>query len=665
MAHSSERGSVLAIAIPFVGLPQRKRAGPSSQCRYVEEMRVYASEYQDMITAEQRNSGPDEVTPVIAMRPALFSGASEALRRPLDELRSAFPIQTTPAAGNLTDTLLGDAPTAAFAGAFLGCLTTEFFSASGMVPAIASALATALLCGLLLVTRTTSLFVGAFFPALYGGTFAGMTPMAWLGDSASGYSAGALSVALSIVCGLVFFVVADLDSRSAAPIGKGIGGRLGAIAVVASFLFVELIRLLGADASRFHTIAAGAFDVQPWSAIHGFLACLLGIYGTLFVLRQQHDGSAPVRTFVASAAALFGLVVLQFGNPDDARAMDAFYAGCFLGTSTRDRLEGWFQPVSAALVLMALLLPVRALLPGFGGGLGLAAFIAVMLIVALSRATAGMTGDRLTGNRSFITVVASAMIAVFVMIGSISVMRPADEEPISAGMAALESTAALSDATSARLVVGKPAPGAADDPIPISISLINGAEDDLVVLNSLPSGSRITNGQPLATDGWQLLARDLVGAAIHPALGFVGRADITVELRRPDQTVIDCQELHLEWAGPAPRTTTDVAQPLTAGLSAGQLPDAGVDQEAILRAFLQFNSHAAPEIRSTTHPPRIAADKLTGRGRRAAASTGAHLLSGAPVGPPQPLVRRRVFSERQKPPSPKSSLPAAHQDRPS
>jgi hypothetical protein len=622
-----------------------------------------------MITAQQRGSGLDEVIRVTGTQPTLFSGAREVIRRRLEELRSAFLIQTTPAGGNLTDTLLDDAPTAAFAGAFLGCLTTEFFSASGIVPDIASALATALLCGPLLLTRTSSLFVGAFFPALYGGTFAGMTPIVWLSDIASGYSVastGALSVALSIVCGLVFFVVADLDSRSSAPIGNGIGGRLGAIAIVASFLFVELVRLLGADTNHFHTVAAGAFDVEPWSAIRGFFACLAGIFATLFVLRQPRiEGSVPVRTFVASAAALLGLVVLQIGNPDDARAMDAFYAGCFLGASTLDRLEGWFKPLSGALVLMVLLVSVRAFLPGFGGGLGLAAFIAVMLIIALSRATAWMTGDMLTGHRSFTGAIASAMIAVFLMIGLTSAVPLAEQEPISAGMAASESTTEWSDATSARLVVGKPAPGAADDPIPVSISLINGAEDDVVVLSGLPSGSRITNGQPLATEGWQLLARELVDAAIHPAQGFVGGADITVELRRADQTIIDRQELHLEWAGSAPRATTDVAPPLTAGLSAGQLPDAvAKDPLAIFRAFLRFRGHAAPEIRGAARPTRTAAVKLAARGQQvgrqaAASATAPHLLSSGAVNPPQPLERRRVFSERQK-----RSLPAPHRDRP-
>jgi len=636
-------------------------------------MRVYASEYQDMITAQQPGSGLDEVTRVTGTRPTLFSGAREIIR-PLEELRSAFPVQTTPAAGHSTDTLLDDAPTAAFAGAFLGCLTTEFLIASGIVPAIASALATALLCGPLLLTRTTNLFVGAFFPALYGGTFAGMTPIVWLSDSASGYSVAstsALSVALSIVCGLVFFVVADLDSRSTAPIGNGIGGRLGAVAIVASFLFVELVRLFGADTNHFHTVAAGAFDVETWSAIREFFECLAGIFATLFVLRQPRiEGSVPVRTFVASAAALLGLVVLQLGNPDDARAMDAFYAGCFLGASTLDRLEGCFKPLSGALVLMVLLVPVRAFLPGFGGGLGLAAFIAVMLIIALSRTKARMTGGTLTGNRSFTVAIASAMIAVFLIIGLISAVPVAEQEPISAGMTALESKVELSDATSARLVVGNPAPGAADNPIPISISLINSAEDDVVVLSGLPSGSRVTNGQPSATDGWHLLARDLANAAIQPAKGFVGGADITVELRRADQTIIDRQELHFEWTGPPPQPTTDVAAPLTAGPSAGQLPYSVMEEdEAIFRAFLQFRGHAAPEIRGTSHPTRPAAVKLAARGqhvgRQAAASTTSpHLLSGGAVNPPQPLVRRRVFSERQKPSPPNRSLPAPHPDRP-
>ena len=622
-----------------------------------------------MMMARHRGSGLDEVTQVPARRPAVLPGATEAVRRGLEEMGSAFLIPTTPAAARSTNTLLGDAPIAAFAGAFLGCVTTECLSASGTMPCIASAWATAIFCGLLLLTRTARLFAGAFFPALYGGTFAGMTPVVWLSDGAT----VALSVALSVVCGLVFFVVAKLDNRSAAPIGTGCGGRLGAIAVVASFLFIELVRSLGADTSRFHTVAADAFDVEPRAAIRAFLACLAGILGTLFVLRQRRiaEGGTSVRIFTASAAALVGLIVLHVGNPSDAGAMEAFYAGCFLGMSTLDRLKGWFWPVSGALVLIVVLVPVRGFLNGFGGGLGLAAFIAVMLLIALSRATVWLTRDPLTGSRNLARAIAGAIIVVCLIIGLVSAEYPAQQAHISVDTAALASTAEAPDATPVppvRLVVGNPAPGAADNPIPINISLINAAADDVVILSGLPSGSTMTNGRPSVTGGWQLLAGELADAAIRPAPGFVGGADITVELRRADQSIVDRQGLHLEWAGPAPPATTDVAVPLAAGPAPGQTP--GVltsDDEALFREFLQSRGHAALETRSAAHPVRTAV-----RGQQvrspAATSTGPHVslvpLDGAAVRSLHPLAARRDISDRQKKPAPKNAQPAPRGDRP-
>jgi hypothetical protein len=608
-----------------------------------------------MMMTRHRGSGLDEVTGPPARRPALLSDAGEALRRRVEELGSAALIQTTPAAGQLTDKILGDAPIVAFAGAFLGCVTTEFFSASGIVPCIASALATALLCGLLLLTRTACLFAGTFFSALYGGTFAGMTPIVWLSDSGT----GALSVALSIVCGLVFFVVAELDSRSAAPIGIGCGGRLGAIAIVASFLFVELVRPLGADTSRFHAAATGAFDLEPWSAISAFFACLAGIFGTLFVLRQRHiaDGGVPVRIFIASAAALSGLIVLHLGNPDDAPAMEAFYAGCFLGMSTLDRLKGWFQPAFGALVLVVVLVPVRAFLNGFGGGLGFAAFIAVLLLVAFSRATAWMTRDMLAGNRNFATAIASAMIAVFLVIGLMSAEPLAEEVSNSVATAASGSMADSSDATSVRMVVERPAPAAADHPIPISISLTNAAADDVVVLSGLPLGSTMTNGRPSATGGWRLLASELADAAIRPEQGFVGGANIAVELRRADRSIVDRQELHLEWVGPAPQAAMDVAAPLAAGPSAGQIADVPKEDEAALfREFLQSRGRAA------AHPNKTAAHGQHA-GSQAATSTGPRgSVLPLTVRPLHPLGPRGDVSDRPKKPAPKNSQPAPRRD---
>jgi len=597
-------------------------------------------------------------------RPRLLSHASEALRRRLEAIRSALLIETAPAESQSTDELLGDAPTAAFAGALLGCLTTEWFGASGIAPGIASAAATALLCGALLVTRTTGLFAAAFFPALYGGAFAGMTPIVWLSNSTT----GALSVALSIVCGLVFYVVAKLDGRSSTPIGTGCGGRLGAIALVASFLFVELVRPLGADTSRFHAVASGAFDLEPRLAIRGFLACLAGIFGTFLALRRRRiaDGGAPVRIFIASAAALAGLMVLHFGDPDDASAMDAFYAGCFAGMSTRDRLAGWFRPAASALVLMILLVPVRAYLNGFGGGLGLAAFVAVVLLIAASRATAWITGDGLSANRRFATAVASATIAVCLLLGAISAELVGEDAPISVAATAPEPATESSDAGSVRLVVDRPAPAAADHPIPVGISLTNAAADDVVVLSGLPSGSTMTNGRPSPTGDWHLVASELADVAIRPAEGFVGGANITVELRRPDRSIIDRQELHLEWVGPAASgATTAVTAPPVAEASTGPSADVVMeDEEELFREFLQSRGHATPEIRGVARPVRTAVRGQQVRGQAAASTGGPRLsifpLAGGAVRPPRPVVRRADVGDRQK----KPPLSVPRRDRP-
>jgi hypothetical protein len=310
----------------------------------------------------------------------------------------AHPLAKRPTGKRSSELVFENAPVAAFAGAFLGCLTTLGFSAFGIVPCIASALATALLCGHLLATRAAGLLEGTFFPSLYGGSFGGMTPVVWLGAGVSSHSAtltSLLVISLSIVCGLAFIVFAKLDIRSVAPFGAGYGGRLGAIAAMASFLFVELVGRLGADAHRFHEVPADALRIEPWAAPLLFFACLGGTLGTMFALRWRRAVAAGIATriFIASAVAFIGLLLLHFGSPNDTRTLDAFYAGCFLGMSAPERLRGCFQPVLGSGVLTAVVVLARAFLPGLGGSLGLAAFVCVALLVALSRVTAWQNAD--------------------------------------------------------------------------------------------------------------------------------------------------------------------------------------------------------------------------------------------------------------------------------
>ena len=324
-------------------------------------------------------------------------GGYEALRylfaKRYGRKQRAFRIAKKAIGSPSTAALFDGASVAAFAGAFLGCLTTLAFSAIGIVPCIASALATALLCGLLLFTRAAGLFADAFPPALYGGTFGGMTPVIWLSEGGVCHPAtliGPLFISLSSLCGLVFFLVAKLDIRSAAPFGSGYGGRLGAIAAVASFLFVELVGRFGTDVSRFRGIPTG-IGVELWAVPLEYLASLGGILSTMFALRQRRVATAGIanRIFNASVVALVGLLAVHLGSPDATSTLEAFYSGCFLGMSTRERLKGSFQPLFGALVLSStMLVLVRAILPGVGGSLGLAAFLTTALLVVFTRATA-------------------------------------------------------------------------------------------------------------------------------------------------------------------------------------------------------------------------------------------------------------------------------------
>ncbi len=281
---------------------------------------------------------------------------------------------------------------AAFAGAFLGCLATLHLSAFGVVPEIASALVTTLLGGQLLVARSTILLTREFVPAVYGGAFGGMTSVLWLSGIGSDHPivlAGALFISLSIVCGLAFSAVAVFDAYSDRRFANGYGGRSGAIATVACVFFVQLAILCGADDRLFHAARADLTDVNLGSLAPIIAACLTGTMVSLLVLRRERVAAADLadKTFVASAIALLGLIVVHRISPTDARLLDAYYAGCFLGMSSRERLKGWIETVLGAVVLASLIIQARIFLPGIGGGLGLAAFVTVAVLVTLKQFT--------------------------------------------------------------------------------------------------------------------------------------------------------------------------------------------------------------------------------------------------------------------------------------
>ncbi len=306
-----------------------------------------------------------------------------------------------------SDPLLYSPPASAFVGAALGCLTTLYLSAFGLAPAIASALATALLCGQVLVIRTTGLLPGELFTSIYGGAFGGMTASLWrlAGPpfDQSYLEVGALWISLSLFCGLAFGIVAAIDSRSSRPIAFGYGGRSGAIAAIACFIYLQLASWTTGD-EFFRVADADQTDMDATSASLTCIACLMGTFATLLVLRRldfKFDKIAD-RTFIASTVALFGLTALHLMGLNGA--LDAFYAGCFLGMSTPERLKGRIEPFLGAVLLSVVLVQVKRLLPGVGGSLGLAAFVTVWMLVILKRiASRPASPDPSTSHRPLTT----------------------------------------------------------------------------------------------------------------------------------------------------------------------------------------------------------------------------------------------------------------------
>lgn len=281
---------------------------------------------------------------------------------------------------------------AAFAGAFLGCLATLHLSAFGVFPEIASALVTTLLGGLLLISRSTMPLTREVVPAVYGGAFGGMTSVVWPSGIGSDHPivlAEGLFISLSIVCGLAFSAVAVFDVWSRRRFTDGYGGRSGAIATVACVVFVELAALGGADDGLFHTARAGLTDFNLGSLASIIAACLAGTMVSLLVLRRQRVAASDLaeKTFVASAIALVGLIVIRRISPTDALLSDAYYAGCFLGMSSRERLSGYIETMLGTVVLASLVIQVGIVLPGIGGGLGLAAFVTVAVLVTSKQFT--------------------------------------------------------------------------------------------------------------------------------------------------------------------------------------------------------------------------------------------------------------------------------------
>ena len=110
------------------------------------------------------------------------------------------------------------------------------------------------------------------------------------------------------------------------------------------------------------------------------------------------------------------------------------------------------------------------------------------------------------------------------------------------------------------LTLQQSASGAVDDDLPLGAQVVDVGTVATLEIRGLPVGMTISSGRRTGTV-WRIPAANAVNAMIHPPTGFSGTVDLTVELRLPDDTIVDFGSAHREWL-PRPKVVSN-AQPGT------------------------------------------------------------------------------------------------------
>lgn len=119
------------------------------------------------------------------------------------------------------------------------------------------------------------------------------------------------------------------------------------------------------------------------------------------------------------------------------------------------------------------------------------------------------------------------------------------------------SAARPSDAPAPRLVV-ESVRGVAGEPAPIGARIQGSTEGVAVFVSGLVSGTTLSMGRPVGTNGWWLPASDLPSTWVLPPQGFAGAMEVIVELRLADDAIADRKPVRLEWQPPVQVPVTEV-----------------------------------------------------------------------------------------------------------
>jgi len=97
-----------------------------------------------------------------------------------------------------------------------------------------------------------------------------------------------------------------------------------------------------------------------------------------------------------------------------------------------------------------------------------------------------------------------------------------------------------------------------NEAIALGISLYGASGSELAMLTGLVSGTRLSVGNPIGDNGWRLPARDLVNALAYAPRDFVGIMNAAIDLRLPNDRLVDSRVMRLEWVPRRPDRSDSV-----------------------------------------------------------------------------------------------------------
>jgi hypothetical protein len=86
-----------------------------------------------------------------------------------------------------------------------------------------------------------------------------------------------------------------------------------------------------------------------------------------------------------------------------------------------------------------------------------------------------------------------------------------------------------------------------NEAISLGITLNGASGSELALLSGLVSGTRLSVGGPVGESGWRLPARDLMSALAYAPRDFIGVMNAAIDLRLPNDRLLDSRVMRLEW----------------------------------------------------------------------------------------------------------------------